>query len=62
MAKYVYICPVCNNLMTLVMDMDSCPFDRELVGQCEKCNNKENIYEDNYGEWLKEKEAKSDGS
>ena len=61
MAKYIYVCPVCNNLMTLEMDMESCPFDRELVGQCEQCNLKIDILEEDYSEWLKEKEGKSDG-
>ena len=63
MAKYIYTCPVCDNLVTLTMDMQSCPFCRELVGQCDKCNNKVEIYQDSYEVWLKEKkEAKSDGS
>ena len=58
MLKYPYECPVCNNLMTLVMDLQSCPFKRELAGQCDKCNNKVEMYEDDYKDWVKGKEAK----
>jgi len=60
MANYIYECPVCNNLIKLVIDPQSCPFDRELVGQCEFCNNKIDIREEDYEEWVKEKEAKQD--
>jgi len=62
MANYVYTCPVCDNLITLVIDLKSCPFQRSLIGQCDKCNNKVEIYQDSYKEWVKEKEVKSDGS
>ena len=62
MANYIYECPVCNNLVTLTIDPKSCPFKRELVGKCEKCNNKIDIYEDDWQEWAKGKEARSDGS
>ena len=62
MAKYLYECPVCNNLITLTVDLWSCPFKRELAGQCDKCNNKVEMYEDDYMDWAKEKEAESDGS
>ena len=63
MANYIYECPNpdCNNLIKLVIDLESCPFQRSLVGQCDKCNNKVEILEDSYEDWLKEKEAKSDG-
>jgi len=60
MIKYPYECPVCNNLITLVLDLWSCPFKRELAGQCDKCNNKVEMYEDDYKEWAKGKEVKSD--
>uniref|UniRef100_A0A6H1ZNG0 Uncharacterized protein n=1 Tax=viral metagenome TaxID=1070528 RepID=A0A6H1ZNG0_9ZZZZ len=56
MANYIYECPVCNNLIMLAIDSESCPFQRSLVGQCDKCNNKVEILEDSYKEWLKEKE------
>ena len=56
MAKYIYACPVCDNLITLVIDLSSCPFQRSLVGQCDKCNNKVEIYQDSYEIWVKEKE------
>ena len=59
MANYIYECPVCNNLMKLTIDLESCPFQRSLVGQCDKCNNKVEMLEDSYEEWLKEKEVKS---
>ena len=64
MANYIYECPVCNNLIMLAIDSESCPFQRSLVGQCDKCNNKVEIYQDSYEVWLKEKEkeVKSDGS
>jgi len=58
MAKYIWECSVCDNLITLAMDMESCPFRRTLIGQCDKCNNKVEMLEDSYGDWLKEKEAK----
>ena len=58
MANYIYECPVCHNLVTLIMDMDSCPFHRELVGRCNNCNNGIDIYQDDWQEWAKEKEAK----
>jgi len=60
MFNYIYECPVCNNLMTLIMDMESCPFQRELAGQCDKCNNKVEMYQDDYKEWAKEKEVKDE--
>jgi len=60
MANYIYECPVCNNLIKLVIDPQSCPFQRSLVGQYEKCNNKVEMFEDDYEEWAKEKEAKDD--
>ena len=62
MAKYIYECPVtnCNNLLTLTMDMESCPFQRTLIGQCDKCNNKVEMYQDSYDVWAKEKEVKRD--
>lgn len=62
MDNYIYECPVCNNLITLAVDLESCPFARSLIGQCEKCNNKVEIYQDDYEVWVKEKEAKSDES
>ena len=62
MAKYIYECPVCNNLITLKVDLWSCPFQRTLIGQCDKCNNKVEIYEDDYKEWVKEKELKTNGN
>jgi len=55
MLNYTYTCPVCHNEMTLAMDMDSCPFQRTLTGQCKYCNNKVEILEDYYKE---RKEAK----
>jgi len=39
------------------MDMESCPFQRTLAGQCDKCNNKVEILEDYY----KEKEEEENG-
>ena len=62
MAKYIYECPVtnCNNLITLTMDMESCPFQRQLIGQCEFCNLKIDILQDDYKEWAKGKEVKQD--
>jgi len=60
MANYIYECPVCNNLVTLTIDLQSCLFQRSLVGQYEKCNNKVEMFEDDYEEWAKEKEAKDD--
>ena len=62
MPKYIYECPVCNNLITLAMDMESCPFQRTLIGQCDKCNNKVEMYQDDYEVWAKEKEVKQDYS
>jgi len=59
MANYIYECPVCNNLVTLTIDLQSCPFDRELVGQCDKCNLKIDIREEDYEIWLKEKEKEA---
>ena len=61
MSNYIYECPnpVCNNLIKLKIDPQSCPFQRSLVGQCDKCNNKVGMLEDSYEEWLKEKEVKS---
>ena len=59
MFNYTYTCPVCHNEMTLTMDMESCPFQRTLAGQCDKCNNKVEILEDYYKE---REEAKSNGS
>ena len=56
MANYIYSCPVCNNLIKLAVDLASCPFDRGLIGQCEKCNLKIDIREEDYEEWVKEKE------
>jgi len=61
MANYIYECPTCNDLIKLAIDPQSCPFQRSLVGQCDKCNNKVEILEDSYEIWLKEKEAKSSG-
>ena len=58
MANYIYECPVCHNLIKLAVDYTSCPFQRSLIGQCEKCNNKVEMLEDDYEEWVKEKEAK----
>jgi len=57
MDNYIYECPVpsCNNLVKLKVDLASCPFDRELIGQCEKCNCKVDIREEDYKEWVKEK-------
>jgi len=64
MDNYIYECPVpgCNNLVKLKVDPASCPFDRELIGQCEFCNNKVDIREEDYEVWLEEKEAKSSES
>jgi len=61
MSNYIYTCPVCNNLITLTKDPQSCPFQWSLIGQCDKCNNKVEIYQDSYEIWLKEKEDKSNG-
>ena len=61
MTNYIYECPVCNNLIMLAIDSESCPFQRSLVGQCDKCNNKVEIYEDDYKDWAKGKEAENDG-
>jgi len=58
MANYIYECPVCHNLMKLTVDPQSCPFDRELVGQCDKCNLKIDIREEDYEIWVKEKKEK----
>ena len=58
MPNYIYECPVCNNLVTLTVDPQSCPFDRELVGQCDKCNLKIDIREEDYEIWVKEKKEK----
>ena len=60
MANYIYECPICNNLIMLAIDSESCPFQRTLAGQCDKCNNKVEIYQDSYEVWLKGKEVKSD--
>lgn len=57
--NYPYICPVCDNEVELARDKESAPFHWELIGQCDKCNNKINIYEDDYVEWEKEKNEKS---
>ena len=61
MDKYIYECPVCNNLVTLKIKKGCCPFKCELVGRCDKCNNKIDIYEDDWQDWAKGKEEKSDG-
>lgn len=60
MANYIYECQTCNNLVKLKKDPQSCPFDRELIGQCDKCNLKIDIREEDYEDWVKEKEAKQD--
>ena len=60
MDKFIYECPVCNNLIKLTVDPGSCPFKRQLIGQCNQCNLKIDIFEDDYKEWLKEKEASQD--
>ena len=56
MAKYIYECPVCNNPIELTKDPKSCPFDQQLIGQCEFCNLKIDIREEDYEEWEKEVE------
>jgi len=50
MADYIYECPVCNNPVELTIDMQSCPFQWSLVGQCKFCNLKIDIFEDDYKE------------
>ena len=57
MYDYVYTCPVCKNEVNLM----GCPFDNHIIGQCKFCNLKIDILEEDYEEWKKEKEAKSDG-
>jgi len=51
---HAYTCPVCGN----PVELQSCPFDDSVAGQCEFCNNKIEILRGDYEEW---KEAK-DGS
>ena len=48
---YTYECPECYEPVPLSIDLNSAPFARELIGQCQNCNLDIKISEKAFEEW-----------